>query len=174
MSEQLVEMNDKLEGFTTTGEVNKKVTDLESRMNWRSLIGGIAIVVLAAVFAWYSNYKSNQSTKNQFTALAEARHQGQLDNCEQNNTQNQVIRDVVDRSQTQQVDPAALASLSPTAKEILVEFARLQQSGGSGQSFHDFVYDRTPIVNCQQKYPPLNGTTTTTVKPKAKATATTK
>jgi hypothetical protein len=173
MSTKLTEMGEKLEGFTTTGEVNKKVAELEARLKFRTFVLAIAVVVLAGSFAWYSNYKANQSTRQQFAALAQSRHQAQLESCNQNNTQNQVLRDVVDRSQQQQIDPAAFASLSPAAKEILQEFARLQSTGGAAASFRQFVYELTPITNCLAKYPPPPSSKTKP-KPKSSTSTTTK
>ena len=154
MADRLEEISGKLEGFTTTGEVNQKVADLESRMNWRSVIGGVAIIALAAIFAWYSNARANDATRKQFAALAEQRHEGQLANCAQNNQQNQVLRALVDRSVQQQAsfDPS---KLSPAAQEILAEFARAAAASG-GQSYRDFTYALTPIVDCNKLYPPLS------------------
>lgn len=170
MADRLEELSGKLNGFTTTGEVNQKVADLESRMNVRSLIGGLAIVVLAGVFAWYSNYNSSESTKKQFAALAEARHQGQIDNCETNKNQNQVMRSVVDRS-IQNQPSLDVTRLSPAAQEILAEFARASADGSASKDFRNFVYALTPIDDCNAKYPPL---TATKAKTKAKTTTTTK
>lgn len=66
--------------------------------------------------------------------------------CEATNRTNRVIRDIVTRSETSQ--DYDLSKLSPEARRILAEVAAARAPAADPDSFHSFVFARTPIRKC--------------------------
>lgn len=118
-----------------TEEILEQQRIFSRRLRVRTLVGLIlAVFIGAAAGATPAWLVGRQAHKNDVKA------------CFQRRDANQAIRDIVDRSQQTQIDPS---KLSPTAREILAEFARAQSSGDR-QSLHDFVYSKTPIADCSK------------------------
>lgn len=118
-----------------TEEIVQQQEVFASRLRTRTLLGLIiAVFIGAAAGATPAWLVGRQAHKNDVKA------------CLQRRDANQAIRDIVDRSQQTQID---VSKLSPTAREILAEFARAQSSGDR-QSLHDFVYSKTPIPDCSK------------------------
>jgi hypothetical protein len=149
LSRSFETISGQLTGFTTTGDVNQKVSELEDRLNRRTLLAVLLAVLLSLVFAVAGYFLSAAITHDQIKRINDQRYAAIVSNCNTNNESHRLLRALVDRSATPQFDPS---KLSPAAQEILAEFARAATTpstdGKPQESFHDFAYRLTPIANC--------------------------
>ncbi len=128
-----------LENFQTADQVvaaidaHQKTAD--RRLRNRTIIGVLIAVLIGGGVGGGSAWAVRTESHNRAVRA-----------CHDRALTNQAIRDIVDRSQTRQIDQS---KLSPVAREILAEFARAEQAGAQ-KSLHDFVYARTPIFNCSK------------------------
>jgi PAS domain S-box-containing protein len=132
-------LTDSLDHFQTadqvTATIGKHQNELERKVNRRTAVGALLAIIIASGVGGGSAWMVQRQA-----------HRDAVQACNQRADANQAIRDIVDKSQQSQIDPSRL---SPTAREILAEFARAQQQGNQ-QSFHDFVYAKTPIPDCSK------------------------
>jgi PAS domain S-box-containing protein len=130
-------LTDSLDHFQTADQVTATIgrhqDELKRTVNLRTALGALLAIVIASGVGGGSAWMVQRQA-----------HRDAVVACQQRADSNQAIRDIVDKSQSVQIDPLRL---SPTAREILGEFARAQQQGGQ-QSLRDFVYTKTPIPDC--------------------------
>lgn len=128
-------LTSKIDGLIPATEVVERLNEVEKRVTRRSL-GVVLLAFLLICLLGASGFLALRADQRRFA----------VGSCFRRNSNNQVIRDIVDKSQTQSFD---YSKLSPAAQEILVEFAKAQQNGGQ-QSFRAFVYAKTPITDCSK------------------------
>lgn len=132
-------LTDSLDHFQTADQVTESIgqhqDELARRLNLRTALGVLLAIVIASGVGGGSAWMVQRQA-----------HRDAVEACHQRANSNQAIRDIVDKSQSVQIDPSRL---SPTAREIINEFARAQQQNAS-PSFRDFVYSKTPIPECSK------------------------
>lgn len=144
-NEEIQELTDKIDLLVPASELDKRLKSVEDRVLFRTVAFLGVAVLLAAVFAALVYYSSSASNNR----IARETKTRAVRSCQDRNQLNQVLRDLVDRSATNNGN-FDYSKLSATTKKILAEIIAAQPPSQDPQSFHSFVYQRTEQRDCSK------------------------